>query len=436
MLEAWHRTGTTGAGVGMVERLSEEYVSFMANRITTNGSVHLQRNKTTAKRRREARGKTLNFRSSAPEVQKGLLESRAKEWKKWCEFNAAEPIMGKPLQELLDEGHKALPMQWIETDKNDHLRVPGGPAIEPLYKSRLVARGDLETADVRTDSPTCDLEAQNMIFSFAASMNLDICSADITNAYFQGNELDRLMLFKQPPGGLPGLPEEAHLVARVPIYGTRDAGRGFWKKLREVILKCGMTENQVLKATYSIEENGKILAILGTHVDDILWATVPEKQHVIDAILEKFKCGTQEKRNFRYCGKEVRQSDDFSIKVTCSDTTLKMTPIRIAPTRRNNEAINDSERTQLKSVAGSLQWIARQCRPDLCYRVSRLQSVAATATVRDLRDANKIVDYAKVTHSNGLTFKSGLLDWDTMVMCVITDASHGNELEYNEVKKL
>ena len=83
----------------------------------------------------------------------------------------------------------------------------------------------------RSDSPTCDIEAQNLIFSFAASRMFKIKSIDITNAYFQGEEQDRLMLFKQPAGGLPGLPAEARFLARVPVYGTKDAGRKLWKKL-------------------------------------------------------------------------------------------------------------------------------------------------------------------------------------------------------------
>ena len=128
-------------------------------------------------------------------------------------------------------------MQWIETDKNAHKRTPG-VVVEPLYKSRLVARGDLEDTNLRSDSPTCDVEGQNLIFSFAACHGLKIRCADITNAYFQGQELDRILLFKQPPGGLPDpeLAPAAHLLARVPIYGTCDAGRGFWKGLRNSLV--------------------------------------------------------------------------------------------------------------------------------------------------------------------------------------------------------
>ena len=40
----------------------------------------------------------------------------------------------------------------------------------------------------------------------------------------------------------------------------------------------------------------------------------------------------------------------------------------------------------MRSVIGSLGWIARQCRPDLSYHVSRLQGVVSKATLQDLKD--------------------------------------------------
>jgi len=167
------------------------YRAFMADRITTFDSEAWKRARSgknyITKKRKEAAGKTLNYRKANPEVQKGLQGSRATEWEKWMKFNAAVVVQGKELDDLIAAGHKPLPMQWIETDKNEHLRRPDGPYVEPKYKSRLVARGDLEAFDqmgLRSDSPTCDTEVQNLIFSFAASNKLTIRSADITNAYF------------------------------------------------------------------------------------------------------------------------------------------------------------------------------------------------------------------------------------------------------------
>ena len=118
---------------------------------------------------------------------------------------------------------------------------------------------------------------------------------------------------------------------------------------------------------------------------------------MIAEIIQKFQCGEPEVGNFRYCGKEVRQDSDFNITITCKDTTLKMEPIRVSGSRKATQALNDQERTQMKSVAGSLSWIARNCRPDIAYGVSKVQSLAASGQVKDIKVASKLVKYAVST---------------------------------------
>ena len=91
-------------------------------------------------------------------------------------------MRGSELQELIDEGHIPIPTQWVEVDKKEHLRKPDTPIEEheTELKSRLVVRGGLEkgTENLRSDSPTCDTEAQNLIFSYAASHKLKMRSID------------------------------------------------------------------------------------------------------------------------------------------------------------------------------------------------------------------------------------------------------------------
>ena len=168
-------------------------------------------------------------------------------------------------------------MQWIDTDKNDHLRTEGGEEIEPIHKARLVARGDQQKSYSRTDSPTADSEALFIICSYAASCKLRIKSGDVENAYFQGEKPTRPLLLRQPKGGIPDddVNDEDYLLALVPIYGTKDAGRSFWKRIRSVMLESGMVENFVFKACYSYAIDGVIQIIMATHVDDIVWACRP-----------------------------------------------------------------------------------------------------------------------------------------------------------------
>jgi hypothetical protein len=246
--------------------------------------------------------------------------------------------------------------------------------------------------------------------------------------------MERLMLFKQPPGGLPGLIEGDHFLGRVPIYGTKDAGRQFWKALRKSLIKAGLKENQILKGFYSYQKDGKVICLMGTHVDDILYATLPEGQSIIDAAKAAFVWGKEEERNFRFCGKDIATQDDGTITVSCAPTILKTNPIWIANGRKNTDPVTAAERTQLKSVAGSLAFVARQCRPDMSYSVSKLQSLAGPGTtVKDLKHANDVLDYAIKTASKGLTFKANVLDWNDMIVGAISDASFCSEKETDPI---
>ena len=124
---------------------------------------------TSTDQRREARvPKTSALRPFDQFTQAGMTESRKAEWTKWKQFNAVYPVLGAELEQLLAQGHKPIPLQWIEIEKNEHKRREGGPHVAPLFKSRSISRGDLE----ETTSPTCDIEGLNPLLSCASCQRL------------------------------------------------------------------------------------------------------------------------------------------------------------------------------------------------------------------------------------------------------------------------
>ena len=52
--------------------------------------------------------------------------------------------------------------------------------------------------------------------------------------------------------------------------------------------------------------------------------------------------------------------------------------------------------------------------------------MAKTATVAELREANKVVEFAKESSSEGFRFCSIGIDWNTAVLLTVTDASFAN----------
>ena len=240
--------------------------------------------------------------------------------------------------------------------------------------------------------------------------------------------MDRLMVFRPPRGGIPGADLEpgGGIVARAPVYGTGHAGGKFWQKVKQDFIAAGFTLNRIMNALFSIAKDGDILGMCGTHVDDFLYGVRGEATDIMQRVLDGFGVQDTEDTSFRYCGKEFVQSEDFSIMVTCRDTTEKLHPIRYDSMRKLTALANDQEKSQLLSVIGSLSWIARQCRPNLSFDVSRLQSLSRTATIRELRDANKTVERAMAGAEEGLFFTSSGIDWKTAVLLTVTDASFAN----------
>ncbi len=380
--------------------------------------------------KKSATSKLIRFDKCSSEMKDALRKARGAEWSKWLDFDAVDNISNSEAERLIAEGHQCIGTQWVETDKNEHLK--GTPAYEMKLKARLVVRGDQEHSidDLRSDSPTADSEAFALVLSFAASKKLKLRSADITNAYFQADTADRLTLLRLPKGsgkeGMAGVDSD-YLIVKRPIYGMKDSGRLFWKRLREETIKANWKENFVFKALYQIRINGKLAGLLITHVDDLLWACVPEAEANIQSILQSFKVGRIDQDSFRYCGKEITQDADFSITVRCEHTTTKLEPIRY--NKGTKDTISDNEAKQLKSVVGSIAWIARQARPDLSYRTSVLQSAGKSPTLATLKLANKTVEIAKSRSQQGIRYEAGALDWDNMIIVAMADASHANEMQ-------
>ena len=218
------------------------------------------------------------------------------------------------------------------------------------------------------------------------------------------------------------------ILARVPIYGTQDAGRKFWQRFKKVITDNQFRECKIAKALYVVEVDGEIKAMLITHVDDLCWAVKPEFEENMDEILETFVVKKVEQSKFRCCGKEIQQLENFSIKVTSKDSAEQIGPIKFATTgRKMTDLATDNEIAQMRSVIGSLGWIARQCRPDLSYDVSKGQGVVTKATLKDLKEANLAVEKAHKNSAKGIIWDSNAISWDTAVVVTISDASFAQE---------
>ncbi|CAE7470541.1 GIP [Symbiodinium pilosum] len=347
------------------------FKAFMANRVLTKEQVeHQQREEY-----KHLPG-ILNYHTASPFIRRKIDASRAKEWKKYEVFQAAIPIKGQDLFDLLQ---------------------------------RVMLVGC--ATGVRTDAPTSDLETHSIVAAFAVAEGVPPQSSDIRNAYFQALPIDRIVVTRQPSGGLPGVDPEAHLLIRVPVYGLCDSGHGFWKKVNHDALDVGLKASRIFPAFYYRESNGRADLVLTTHVDDFLWACTESGQVVLDKLLNRFEVGKREIGRLRFCGKQF-SLDGKDVLIDDTDNTAKTTYIDIAKSRKQSEQVTTGEERQPRSVVGSLSWISRQARPDILYRVFRLQSSIKGAKVSTLTDANKVLKMALDTKDLKITYRhSGNLDF-------------------------
>ena len=84
--------------------------------------------------------------------------------------------------------------------------------------------------------------------------------------------MDRALLKKPPKGGLPGEGDNDYALAmNKPIYGTKDAGRRFYKTFRRRALAEGLVERTLCRSMYTYRDSkGRNVIMAGAHVDDIL----------------------------------------------------------------------------------------------------------------------------------------------------------------------
>ncbi|CAE7224139.1 RE2, partial [Symbiodinium sp. CCMP2456] len=326
-----------------------------------------------------ARAKELDFKRSTGAELEGIQEARTKEWNNWQGFDAVDIISPEQVPDVMKEFPDAeiTPTRWVDVNKAQ-------PWEPPKYKSRIVVRGDLESgASTRTDSPTCSSTMLGLLLSFTANRGARLRGGDITASFLQGEKLVRVLLLRPPPGGLPGVPEGSLLRALKPVYGTRDAPRGFFKRLHNVAIKLGLRALPHEHAAYVLQDADGVQGMMVAHVDDLLWSGTEKMDAIMEAITKEFKFGSLEfGSKFDYCGRTISQ-ESGGIRITV----------------------------------------------DVAYEVNYLQAMMQKAVVGDFIACNNLLSYIKRTPERGLFYEYNAFKESEQVIYSITDASHAADFD-------
>ena len=259
-------------------------------------------------------------------------------------------------------------------------------------------------------------------------------TADVKSAFMKGErymEGTRELYVKnvEVRGDSPSLPVGRKL-SRVlkGVFGLADAPREWFLRLRKSVVRRGWRTSTMDAATFflwSQDSTPRLLGMLCSHVDDLLFCGGPEAWSSIRELGDELGFGSLEENAFVYCGKRVAQDlASGEVTVSMKEYHQNLKEVRLPSSRRRDPdaSLTPGEHKQLRALVGSLQWLVAQVRFDAGFLLSALQ--AETPTVNTLLKINQLIKLFKETGDFELRFRP--LDLRNAGILVVTDASLGN----------
>ena len=336
-----------------------------------------------------------------------VIQAKQKEIDNWKKFDV--------FTEVQDQGQKRISTRWVITEKiNEN---------DKNIKARLVVRGFEEEEQVQSDSPTAAKSTLRVVMALAANENWKIETIDIKAAFLQGSRVER-DIYVTPPKEMKeeGIIWKLNKVA----YGLNDASRNWFFSVKEELLRLQMKQSKLDNALFRYYKNGHLEGLMVLHVDDFLFCgTKSFDDEVIENLSKKFNVGKRSANNFKYIGLNINENEN-GIYVHQNEYAEELEELHIPMHRKSDKqsSLTAFEKEKLMSVAGQLNWLATQTRPDLSYDALELNMSKKEPKIEDSLKANKAIRKAKQISSGILFPKLGKTD--DLKINVYSDAAWGN----------
>lgn len=385
----------------------------------------------------------ISLKNLSPEDREKFNISMQKEWDSWNRFQAVEELKPEEIKSL-PQSTQIVGTRWVHTDKNNkqrliaiHLGKKTGRSKQQIEKdfpleakSRLVVQGCQEDpTGIRSDSPTASLLSFNLICAISVIKNWTLAAYDASTAYLQSGGIERLLILRAPRPPPPGVQAGALFRAKGSIYGTKDAGRSWWKKLVRDARATGWITSCLEAALFFLYENHELVGIMASHVDDLITCGTGSKYAQTLEQLTKDLHLKKKEREFRFCGKNVKQNEEHTeVTLEQVDAIECLDFQEIDKHRRKfpNLPLNEEEKSSFRGLIGSMGWISRQTRPDIMVNVSIASQTMGAPKIKDIVDLNKAVKMLKETPDTKWTFRSSSITLEECVVFVCADSSFAN----------
>ena len=332
-------------------------------------------------------------------------------------------------------------------------KAKGVPPLKP--KCRIVALGHLDPDlfSLSRESATPCRQSEYLLLSIFVSgrngMLLSgngqwcLWSGDVKTAFLQGcPEPRKDPLYLLPPHD--GVCRAAKIFSsplyeiKGNVYGLANAPRTWGLHVIRTLVQSGWKQSSLDKmlfyrfAKFAGEKQPILAAVLLVYVDDFLLAH--DQRFSREELIKHFTWGSQEELSLDnpldFKGKQLvlkRDHDKFVLSLNQTKFIDAITGGHVAK-KQFSETVKPEDMSEFRSVAGSLQWVAGQTRPDVASTVS-LSCKGTKSTYQNLNDMYQAIEHLQNTKDSGFVMTPTAISESTIVVCY-SDSSWANAEGY------
>ena len=391
--------------------------------------------------------KEIPHSNNLPEVQKKVDQGKRLEWETMVNKPGVVKVhYGKHAQKIREEqAHRFIGSRFVLTRK----AIEEGQVVKPddpttyTVKGRWCLQGHLDpdlqqkAEEGKLQSPTLSQLSRMVLMQVIASHGWDLELGDIKSAFLEAGLLDdkyRPLYAKQPPGGIPGLPESAVIEVLGNIYGQNDAPAAWFGTFKQAAIDAGWTQSSFDSCLFTLrsKQDNSQIGVLGVHVDDTaLGGAGPEFRLAVEKLRARFPYRKWRVNSGEFCGAFYDQDPKTKvIRMSMKNCAEKLRPANIKRGVSPETPLDAMQQRTLRAINGSLNWLASQSRPDISAQTSISQQAFPNPKIRHLRHANNVVRRARM-HSD-LTRTFTPIKPEKLTVVCHSDAAFANVGDYTQ----
>ena len=403
------------------------------------------------------------FRQSRAKEVKSLLDSGAitilslKDSLKFTKEHPDYVLTSRYVDRYKPEDGVTFPTDFDVKNITQEFRAKLGP------KSRWCVVGwrDPMVHAVERSAPTPLTISMYLFMQLAATRHWPAWAKDVKTAFLQGKPTTRQqkLACRMPADeAFEGYDPRQLIQLETEVYGLC-SGPSWWRRsLCEILVRelgyrinaydrCVLTldgipedgeeeldaDNAVIRG---IKKDGALLrtqGIIVVEVDDLLEAGGPRHRKLMERLEARMKfgkvqCLREQSEGTSYAGRRVFQDKDWGFRYTMDDyVAQRLKPVRMERRilKKDAEAVpvNKDEEAQLRGTIASINWVAREGRPDASSAASIFAGCFPQAKVADILRVNEVVFRLK---SHPVTLRVHPIPENKVRHFVVADSSFEN----------